>query len=393
MTAHGNSTTALWRAAALAAVLVCWPILGRAEDDAVPQARLRQLWSRIRSSGAYEQGIPQLEAFAVQQAGHPDAVARAHLLVVDCLERKGDLDAAVAKAKWLAGAFPKARAPQFIVFGEIPRTMAEEWRAWADKNPIHMKDFAWAKLSELYGKSRRWDDQLAAYDHLLATVPPDPLPDTKNIAIFRASRLHRDALASKIQLLRRLRRLDEAKEAERLQEKLYPAAAWRKAHIACDRTTAAYSKESEELIKREREAELKRIREADEKTRKEREAEEEEQRRREEAMRARDEERKQKYLKHKRESRKKEKEAPPPPPERPEPAPASRATPAAEPERAEVTRPLEEIKPASATPPPVAPPGPAPPTDGRRWVLPVTVAAALLAGAAAMLLLRRRLTP
>jgi len=393
--------------ASLAAILVglcfCCPALARPAAPVPPWRQLVWLWREIKESKDFDRGIARLEAFAKQHAADLDVAARAHLRIIDCHEHKGDLDAAIAKAKWLAVAFPKARVKRFNVFGDCPRTMAAEFRVWVDKNPIYMKDFAWAKLSELYGKARRWDDQLAAYDHLLTTVPPDPLPDTKNLAIFRGSRMHRDALASKIQLLRRLRRLDDAKEAERLQEKLYPAAAWRERLIACSKARDVYSKESEELIRREREAELKRMREEDEKIQKQREAEEEERRRREEALRARDEKRRRKYLKHKREATSREKPAeppakdPPPAPQGPAPPPTTDAsaimTPRM-PDREEAT-PSAARTALSPTPSPGTQrrPAAAPPRAAPTVAAPVVVGlavVALLAGAAVLFARRHR---
>jgi len=353
-----------------------------------------RIWSAIPTlatctSRHFDEGIARLETFAKQHAGDPDLAARAYLRVIDCLWWKGDLDAGIAKAKWLAGALPKARAPQFVPLGSIPRTMAAELREYVDKHPIYIKDFAWAKVAELCEAARRTKEQLAAYDHILTTVPPDPLPDTKNLAIVVLPRLHRDALAAKAKLLQRLRRSEQAKEAESLREKLYPSAEWQSLLIVAKEARRSYLEESGEPSKREPEAELRRLQELEDRARREREAEERARRRREEEMRARDEERRQKYLKRKRESSSSKKQAEPPASD-PPPAPKGSALPPTSDASAVVTPRMpdrEEATPSAArtalSPTPTTGtqrrPAAAPPRAAPAVVAPVVAGLALLA--------------
>jgi len=306
----------LWRAAA--------GLPGPAKS---PEEQLHALWNRVEDQQAYAGGIAGLEAFAQQHAAHPDVAAQAHLHIIECLVRTKDLDRAVAKAKWLGETLPKARAPRYYPFGSACRTMYDEWLDYVGNHPIYIRDYAWLKIGGLHERAEQFDEALAAYDHILATVPPEPVPDTKNMAVLHTLRLHKDTLQAKVKLLMFIDRYEQAKQVMRTQEKLYPRAAWRKVAVAATRAFSTYEKESAELGARERAVERKRAQEVHDKARKQREAEEEERRRREEAMRARDEERTQKYLKHKRESSSREKPAepttddPPPAPEPQRPRP------------------------------------------------------------------------
>ncbi|MBM4040969.1 MAG: hypothetical protein FJ290_20915 [Planctomycetes bacterium] len=227
------------------------------------EAQLHRIWRETVDSRRFDEGISKLEAFAKEQAQNPDLAAQAYLRVIDCLWWKSDWDAAIAKAKWLAGALPKAKAPQFVRMPQysMNRLLAVEVQEYVGRNPIYIKDFAWARIAELCEAAERTEEQLAAYDHILATVPRDALPDTRNPAIVLLPRLHRDALTAKAELLRRSGRREEAKEAAELCEKLYPAAEWEKLRAAATEAMRSYQDRHCPWTEHEREAERRRSQE------------------------------------------------------------------------------------------------------------------------------------
>lgn len=282
-------------------------------EPSPPEAHLYRIWRETVDSRRFDEGISRLEAFAKEQAKKPDLAAQAYLRVIDCLWWKSDWDAAIAKAKWLAGALPKAKAPLFVPLQyPLTRVLTVEVREYVGKNPIYIKDFAWGKIAELCQAAGRTEEQLAAYDHLLATVPRDALPDTRNLAIVLLPRLHRDALAAKAELLRRSGRPQEAKEAADLCEKLYPAAEWEKLRAAATEAMHSYQDKPGPWTEHERAAERRRFQEFTDRVRRGDAVYEKKRLDREAEMRARDEERTKKYLEWKREAGSKKQGEPPP---------------------------------------------------------------------------------
>lgn len=279
------------------------------------EAQLYRIWRETVDSRRFDEGIRELEAFAKEQAQNPALAAQAYLRVIDCLWWKSAWDAAIAKAKWLAGALPKVEAPQFVRMSRnsMNRLLAVEVREYVGKNPIYIKDFAWAKIAELCEAAGRTEEQLAAHDHILATVPRDALPDTRNLAIVLLPRLHRDALTAKVELLRRSGRRQEAKEAAELCEKLYPAAEWEKLRAAATEAMRSYQDKHCPSTEHEREAERRRRQEFEDIARRGDAVEEKKRLDREAEMRAKDGERTKKYLEWKREAGSKKQGEPPPP--------------------------------------------------------------------------------
>lgn len=244
----------------------------------LPGLSLESQFSRISQRDDdedYDDVIIRLEAFAKEHPKH-DLAAEAHLKIVDILaQRKKNIDGAIEKLKWVAVNFPKAKKKQYILLGWCPLTMWEEWKDYVEKHPILIKDYAWYKLAELYKRAKRYDNTLAAYDHVLATVNPDKLPDTKNTAIVITFRLHKNAFESKILLLRSMRRMAlvekktvqvqklaaEIKKATVEYEKLYPKVAWKKLGLKADAAFQAYIEESGKLQKLKGQEELRRMEE------------------------------------------------------------------------------------------------------------------------------------
>ncbi len=212
-----------------------------------PELSLRNRFSRTRSLSRrtrdYDHAIALFQAFA-QTCPGDDLEAEAHLEIVDILIRKKDLEGAITKTQQIMESFPQARKAQYPSLGEIPLTMWREWREYVEQHPILVKDYGWYKLAHLYVSAGRLDDALTAYDHILASVEPEKLPDTRNKAILTTFRLHQRSSLERIALLRKMERKDDADRAALEHERLYPKAAWKQAQIAADEAFMDYVEES-----------------------------------------------------------------------------------------------------------------------------------------------------
>lgn len=241
--------------------------------------RFNRIVSLTFQTKDYDNVIKKLEAFAKEHPKH-DLAAEARLKIADILaRRKKNIDDAIEKLKWVSANFPKAKKKQYLLRGWCPSTMYEEWRDYVNEHPILIKDYAWYKLASLYKnkKVKRYEDALAAYDHILSTVKPDKLPDTKNEAIVTTFRLHKAAFESKMALLRRMKRqahlrkkiaevkkvTAEIKKAATEFEKLYPKAAWKKLRLEANAAFNSYIEKDKKLKKLKEQEELRRMKEED----------------------------------------------------------------------------------------------------------------------------------
>lgn len=232
----------------------------------------RRTWGRIKSSGRYAEGIKKMESIAARTTNRKLA-AWAHYNIIECLVRMKDVDAAIQKAKWIAKTYPECPAQQWSSFGFMARTEVEEWKRYITRHPIPMKRMAMYRIAGLYWRSGQYDKALKIYNRILATVPPDPLPDTLNSMIVETAQVHKGCLGAKHRLLKKMGRFDEARKVAELQEKLYPAAAWRDVELAADKARESYFEESKELNGYERAAEFEKLQKLEDEARQQREAE------------------------------------------------------------------------------------------------------------------------
>jgi hypothetical protein len=150
-------------------------------------------------------------------------------------------------------------------------------------------------IAQILERRLRLHEALAACNRVLNTVPPDSLPETRNYALLRTFRLHKDVLDLKIKLFRRMRRGEEAQEAEALRERLYPPDAWRKATEEAFAARGDYYKKWIEEGRAEGEAEAKECRESEAEARRQERAEKLARQEQLDEAKARDEERQRRY--------------------------------------------------------------------------------------------------
>jgi hypothetical protein len=288
-------------AVAVVMLSVCHPTAGWTGQEGPPENQLRGIWRQIESSEEHAQGIAKLQAFARQHSQHTDVAALAHLRIAQCLACSGDAAVAIAKVRWLAKAFPEAKMRQYTSMGYAPGgRMAREWRRYVQDHPIYVKHLAWYELARSLWRSERLREALAACDHVLASVPPEGVPDTENKMILRTFRLHHRALQLKTRLLDYMGREHSMREARALLEKLYPRDEWRRVELATEKAWASYLDEWREEEARSKAAELKKIEEIEEKARREREAEAKARAEKLDELKAKDEERRRRYEEWKR---------------------------------------------------------------------------------------------
>jgi tetratricopeptide (TPR) repeat protein len=229
---------------------VCAGACAQADVPPAPNISLDTQFNHICNlfpmTGDADNAIAKFKAFADEHPDH-DLAAEAHLEIVNLLLRKGDIKAAIDKTKWVGDRFPKAKIRQGISLGFIPSRMAAEWREYVEKHPILMKDYVWYRLAGLYSREGRYEAALQAYDHVLATVRPDEIPDTKNRAIVITFRLHKNTLDEKIKLLADLARTGKMQNADVKRvsseaecEKLYPKALWRQLGLRASKASQSY---------------------------------------------------------------------------------------------------------------------------------------------------------
>jgi tetratricopeptide (TPR) repeat protein len=236
------------------AMTVCAGVFAQADVPPDPTISLDTQFNRIcalyQKTGDADNAIAKLKGFADEHPDH-NLAAEAHLEIANLLLRKGDIKAAIEKTKWVGDTFPKATKRQYILLGDIPSTMAAEWREYVEKHPILIKDYVWYKLADLYGKTGHYEAALEAYNHVLSTVRPDEIPDTKNLAIVTTFRLHKGSLEEKINWLAHLGRTGKMKDADVKRvlaeaecEKLYPKALWRRLGIQASKAFRSYIEKS-----------------------------------------------------------------------------------------------------------------------------------------------------
>jgi len=273
---------------------------GAASDYSPDEIAFARLRAEMGRSGDRAEFIKRVEAFAQQHAANQELAARAHLLVVECLVQAKDFDAAIAKAKWLAESLPRARriiCPQVGSFSylSLVRYRMREWQEYVRQHPIYIKDYVWFEIAKIQRLAGWEDEALESCERILSSLPPDELPDTRNLGIVRAFRLHKETLDLKIELLyswvwRRTGSLDAAKQARTLRAVLYPTFAWKWLNDAASRAWMEEVAATLQEKDRRDEASRREWLEAEKATRRRQEAE---QRRYREELRASKEEKRQ----------------------------------------------------------------------------------------------------
>lgn len=210
-----------------------------AQDGLSLDTQFNRVRSEVGTAGTVDEGIAKLEHFAEKYPNH-DLAAEAHLEIVYLLARKKkDVQGAIEKCKWLATHFPQARKRQYHTFGEISERMYREWREHTQEQPIFMGHYAWYELAKLHESAQQYERALAAYDRILSSLEPDRIPVTKNSAVIRTFRLHKTSLESKIELLHKTGRKEEARKTEVEYQKLYPAEDWKQLALEASRAAAS----------------------------------------------------------------------------------------------------------------------------------------------------------
>ena len=304
-------------AVALAVQCLCSGATAAATEDYSPdEIAFARLAGEMADKVDCTDYVRRVEAFAQKHAANQDLAARAHLHVVKCLARAKDYDAAIAKAKWLAKALPQAHAPRAYPFryGPLP-PMKREWVQYVQQHPIYIKDYAWFKIAEIQGFAGRQGEQLDTYERILRRVPPDEIPDTRNLAIVQTFRLHKETLDLKVNLLYSLGlfetgSFDEAKKAEAVRELLYPKEKWLALRKAARQARKEYKEAAVQEYARQAaidEAKHLELEKSAERARRRNEEDAAAQRKREQELKAKDEQRTLRYLEWKRQREEREK--------------------------------------------------------------------------------------
>ena len=230
--------------------------LRAAWENAPEGLSLESRFSRLRSlarEADHDEAVKGFEGFAAAHPGH-DLAAEVHLEIVGILLRKKDLTGAIKRIRHVMSAFPRSRKRQYAPLGYMPGRLSREWREYVERHPIRMVDYGWYALAGVFTQAGLLEDALDAYNHILATVEPEELPDTRNLAIVMTFRLHKQTSKNRIALLRKMGREAAADEAAVEHEKVYPSELGKAANIKASRALDDYVKESKRAREQREEA-------------------------------------------------------------------------------------------------------------------------------------------